>query len=605
MDLGGKQTSWTGDRREFVGRNGSLAAPRAVGQTLSGMVGAGLDPCGALRTMVELPPGGEVELTLVLGVAADAGAARALVTYYRSADLDVVLDAVRTQWAQVLGAIEVKTPDRSMDIMLNGWLLYQTVASRIWGRAGFYQASGAYGFRDQLQDGLALCASRPDLVRQHLLRAAGRQFEAGDVQHWWLPVTGRGVRTRISDDCAWLAYTVAHYVEATGDNAVLNEPVGYLTGPPLNADEHDRFFLPNAAPESGPLYEHCARALDHSLAVGSHGLPLMGTGDWNDGMNRIGEAGRGKSVWLGWFLHAALTAFIPLADARADTTRATARRAHAAAILPALERSWDGEWYLRAYHDDGTPLGSHNDEQCMIDSIAQSWGVISGVAPPGHAARAMASLDRHLVRAYDKLVLVLTPPFDRPAIDPGYIAGYPPGIRENGGQYTHAATWAVLAFTALGDGDKAGALFAMLNPINHARTRADAERYKVEPYAVVADIYSTAPHVGRGGWSWYTGSAGWMQRVGVEGILGVRILGTSLHINPCIPHHWPGFTATITWRSARYTITVDNPSGVSQGVRSILLDGVVLPGRTVALADDGAQHTLGVTLGAVTAEQAA
>lgn len=605
MDLGGKQTSWTGDRREFVGRNGSLAAPRAVGRTLSDTVGAGLDPCGALRTTVELPPGGEVELTLVLGVAADAGAARALVTYYRSADLDVVLDAVRTQWAQLLGAIEVKTPDRSMDIMLNGWLLYQTVASRIWGRAGFYQASGAYGFRDQLQDGLALCASRPDLVREHLLRAAGRQFEAGDVQHWWLPATGRGVRTRISDDCAWLAYTVAHYVEATGDDAVLNEPVGYLTGPPLNADEHDRFFLPNAAPESGPLYEHCARALDHSLAVGSHGLPLMGTGDWNDGMNRIGEAGRGESVWLGWFLHAALTAFIPLADARADTTRATAWRAHAAALLPALERSWDGEWYLRAYHDDGTPLGSHNDEQCMIDSIAQSWGVISGVAPPGHAARSMASLDRHLVRAYDKLVLVLTPPFDRPAIDPGYIAGYPPGIRENGGQYTHAATWAVLAFTALGDGDKAGALFAMLNPINHARTRADAERYKVEPYAVVADIYSTAPHVGRGGWSWYTGSAGWMQRVGVEGILGVRILGTSLHINPCIPHHWPGFTATITWRSARYTITVDNPSGVSQGVRSILLDGVVLPGRTVALADDGAQHTLGVTLGAVAAEQAA
>ena len=605
MDLGGKQMSLTGDRREFLGRNGSLAAPRAVGRTLSGTVGAGLDPCGALRTTVELPPGGEVELTLVLGVAADAGAARALVTHYRSADLNAVLDAVRTQWAQVLGAIEVKTPDRTMDIMLNGWLLYQTVASRIWGRAGFYQASGAYGFRDQLQDGLALCASRPDLVREHLLRAAGRQFEAGDVQHWWLPATGRGVRTRISDDCAWLAYTVAHYVEATGDDAVLNESVGYLTGPPLNADEHDRFFLPNAAPESGSLYEHCARALDHSLAVGSHGLPLMGTGDWNDGMNRIGEAGRGESVWLGWFLHAALTAFIPLADARADTKHAAAWRDHAAALLPALERSWDGEWYLRAYHDDGTPLGSHNDGQCTIDSIAQSWGVISGAAPPGHAARSMASLDRHLVRADDKLVLVLTPPFDRPAVDPGYIAGYPPGIRENGGQYTHAAMWAVLAFTALGDGDKAGALFAMLNPINHARTRADAERYKVEPYAVVADIYSTAPHVGRGGWSWYTGSAGWMQRVGVEGILGVRILGTSLHINPCIPHDWPGFTATITWRSARYTITVDNPAGVSQGVRSVMLDGVVLPGHTVALADDGAQHTVGVTLGAVAAEQAA
>jgi len=606
MDLGGLQTSWTGDRREFIGRNGSLAAPRGITGTLSGKVGAGLDPCGALRTTVELEAGGEVELILFLGAAADAATARDLVTRYRAIDLDAVFRAIHDQWRAVLGAIEVKTPDRSMDIMLNGWLLYQTLASRIWGRAGFYQASGAYGFRDQLQDGLALCAARPDLVREHLLRAAGRQFVEGDVQHWWLPQTGRGVRTRISDDRAWLAYTVAHYVEATGDTAVLNEEVGFLTGDALTEGEHDRFFLPGAAQESGVLYEHCARALDHSLAVGSHGLPLMGTGDWNDGMNRIGEGGRGESVWLGWFLHAALTAFIPLAEARADTARVTAWRARAAALPEALERAWDGEWYLRAYHDEGTPFGSHTDRQCMIDSIAQSWSVISGVAPPRRAAQAMASLDRHLVRADDNLLLVLAPPFDRPLVDPGYIAGYPPGIRENGGQYTHAAMWAVLAFTTMGEGDKAGALFAMLNPINHARTREEADRYKVEPYVAVADIYSTAPHVGRGGWSWYTGSAGWMQRAGVEGILGIRIQGMSLHIDPCIPHAWPGFTATITWRSARYTVVVENPTRAERGVRSIKLDGIALPGRAIVdLVDDGGRHTIDVTLGKASTEQAA
>jgi len=332
----------------------------------------------------------------------------------------------------------------------------------------------------------------------------------------------------------------------------------------------------------------------------------MGTGDWNDGMNRIGEAGRRESVWLGWFLHAALTAFIPLADARGDTARATAWRAHAAALPEALERSWDGEWYLRAYHDDGSSLGAHTDAQCMIDSIAQSWSVISGVAPPGHAARAMASLERHLLRADDGLLLVLTPPFERPPVDPGYIAGYPPGIRENGGQYTHAALWAVLAFTVLGDGDKAGALFAMLNPINHARSPAEAERYKVEPYAAVADIYSTAPHVGRGGWSWYTGSAGWMQRVGVEGILGIRIRGNSLHIDPCIPHAWPGFTATITWRSSRYTVVVENPARVERGVRSITVDGTRLADDAVVdLVDDGAGHTVNVSLRKASTEKAA
>ena len=602
MDLGGQQTSWTGDRREFIGRNGTLARPLALSgdAPLSKRVGAGYDPCGALQTSVELKADSSVDILWFLGEAATAAEAQATIAHWRAADLAASLETVRRFWSEVLGAVAVKTPDRSFDIMMNGWLLYQTLACRLWARSGFYQASGAYGFRDQLQDTMALIIAKPDLAREHLLRAAGRQFVEGDVQHWWLPQTGRGVRTRVSDDRAWLCYCVAHYLESTGDRGVLDETVPYLEGPALHDDETDNFFQPSTAEESSSLFEHCARALDASLAVGEHGLPLIGTGDWNDGMNRVGAAGRGESVWLGWFLGFALSRFVALAEARGDTARGARWRRHAATLRAAIERSgWDGGWYLRGYFDDGTPFGAAADSECRIDSIAQSWGVLSGAADPERVRRAMAAVYEQLVLPDARLVMLYTPPFDRSPADPGYLKAYPPGIRENGGQYTHAAVWTVIAFAMLGDGDRAGELFSFLNPINHARTLGDALLYKVEPYVVAADVYSEPPHVGRGGWTWYTGSAAWLYRAGLESILGCRLSGAELLLDPCVPREWPGFEVTLQYRGTTYRVTVENPRGVNRGVTGLTLDDRALPVEParVALTDDRAVHHVRAIIG--------
>jgi cyclic beta-1,2-glucan synthetase len=606
MDLGGLQRSMTGDRLEFLGRHGSVERPAALARSLplSGRVGAGLSPCGALKTSMELAPGEQLEIRFLLGEAKLLDEAQALVKKYREIDLDATLRDVCSQWDDMLDTVQVRTPDRAMDILLNDWLLYQTLVCRMWARTAYYQASGAYGFRDQLQDAMALCVARPDLAREHLLRAGSRQFVQGDVQHWWLPPLGQGVRTRISDDRIWLPYVAAHYAKTTADLTVLDEILPFLDGPAIKDGDADAFYQPAVTIERGSLYEHAARAIDSSLTRGAHGLPLMGTGDWNDGMNHVGPEGHGESIWLAWFLLSTIHAFLPYARARGEQARADQWDVYATALQGVLETTagWDGEWYRRGYYDDGAPLGSRESEECKIDVIAQSWSLISGVADPAHAALAMKSVEKYLIRHDEKIALLFTPPFEHTSLNPGYIKGYPPGIRENGGQYTHGATWSIFAYAMLGQGDRAGELFGMLNPIRHSDTAEAVARYHVEPYAACADVYSVDPYIGRGGWTWYTGSAGWLYQAGLEAILGFRRWGDHLRINPCIPKSWPRFDMVYRHHGmqhgvTRYAIAIDNPTGVNRGVVSVELDGKILQTDQIPLIDDGLEHAIHVVLG--------
>jgi len=606
-DLGGLQTSWTADRTEFLGRHGTHDHPAAIeqGRPLSGKVGAGLDPCAALQTTVTVQPGERVKIVFFLGQSANREEAVSLLRRYRAENLDAILSDVNKQWEEVLETVQIRTPQRSLDILVNRWLLYQTLTCRIWARAAFYQAGGAYGFRDQLQDVMAITISRRDLARQHILRAAGRQFPEGDVQHWWHPPAGRGLRTHISDDLLWLPYAVSHYLEVTGDTAILEESVPFLESQAIPDGKEDAYFQPQPSLQQATLFEHCARALDKSLAVGLHGLPLMGTGDWNDGMNRIGPEGKGESVWLAWFLHANLWEFARIADKRGESARAERWRLHVSDLKASIEKNgWDGNWYRRAYFDDGTPVGSAANPECRIDSIAQSWGVLSGAADPSRALRAMGAVEEHLVNRAEGLILLLTPPFDKTPHNPGYIKGYLPGVRENGGQYTHAAVWAVLAFAALGDGKKAVDLFNLLNPIHRGNSRAAIHRYKVEPYVAAGDVYSEPPHAGRGGWTWYTGSAGWMYRAAMEWILGIRLRGSTLLIDPCIPPAWPGYEVTFRYHSSIYEIKVDNLQSVSRGIHHATMDGKPIRGESpILLVDDGATHNILIALGRARTEQ--
>ncbi len=602
MDFRGAQTSFTADRSEFLGRNGGPERPAALlrKESLSGATGAGLDPCGVLQMEIELAPGEKKELAFFLGQADSPEAARELIQKARKWDLTAQLQTVTQTWNDLLGKIQVQTPDRALDIMLNHWLLYQTIVCRFWARSAFYQAGGAIGFRDQLQDVMAILTTDPKIARNHILQAAARQFVEGDVQHWWHPPTGRGVRTHFADDLLWLPYVVHHYCEATGDQSILEELVPFIEGPRLNPGQEDSYFQPEISREPAlSLYEHCARTLDISLQTGVHGLPLMGGGDWNDGMNRVGQEGKGESVWLAWFLHDVLTKMAPVAAQRGETEREELWLEHTHKLKTALEKDgWDGQWYRRAFFDDGTPLGSNENEECQIDSIAQSWAVLSGAGDPARALQAMRSMEDRLINKTDSLALLFTPPFNHTPKDPGYIKGYLPGVRENGGQYTHAAAWSVCAYAKLGLGGKAFELFSMLNPIHHALTRTNVSTYKVEPYVIAADIYGHAPHVGRGGWTWYTGSSGWMVRAGLEFILGIQQHGSTLWFDPCIPKEWAGFKATYQYGSSLYKIQFENPGHVSKGVQRVELDGeaVKTANAAVELKDDQKNHFVKVVM---------
>ena len=596
--------SITCDRAEFIGRNGSMRRPAALRRVrLSGRTGVALDPCAAIQVPFELAPGQTREVIFRLGMGRSEDEAGQLVERFRGrAAARQALAAVNAHWQEALGAVQVNTPDAALNILANGWLVYQTLACRMWARSGYYQSGGAYGFRDQLQDAMALVHSQPQALRAHLLFSASRQFAEGDVQHWWHPPSGRGVRTHISDDYLWLPLALCRYVRTTNDTGILSEGVAFLDGPAVAADAESYYDLPGRSAQSASLYQHAVLAVQHGLRFGVHGLPLMGAGDWNDGMNQVGHQGRGESVWLGFFLCEVLREFAALARRHGDqafAARCQSEREQLGARLEAA--AWDGEWYRRAYFDDGTPLGSKDSVECRIDSIAQSWAVLSGIGSAQRVRQAMDSVAGHLVRPEAGLVQLLDPPFDRKGPNPGYIAGYLPGVRENGGQYTHSAVWATMAYAALGDAERAWQLMDMINPLHHGRTAQEVAVYKVEPYVVAADVYSVAPHTGRGGWSWYTGSAGWMYRLIVESLLGLRLqvddTGATLSIQPCVPTAWPGFRVDYRFRRTMYRIDVETSAADSRGQGpTIRVDGKLQFGPAIDLVDDGGHHGVNVRL---------